>query len=54
MNQWVFAEELVNILGCFEVTTTFHSYEENPSISVLLVLFGMVENLSDDSPTIAQ
>ena len=54
VNQWVFAEELVNILGCFEVTTTFHSYEENPSISVLLVLFGMVENLSDDSPTIAQ
>lgn len=52
--QWVFAEELVNVLGPFEVTTTFHSYEENPSISVLLVLLGMVKNLSDDSPTIAQ
>lgn len=52
--QWVFAEELVNILGPFEVTTTFHSYEENPSISVLLVFWGMVKNLSDDSPTIAQ
>ena len=55
--QWVLAEDLVKVLRPFEVATTFLSYEENSSISVLLsVLFGLVENLrdsSDDSPTIA-
>ena len=56
--QWALAEDLMKVLRPFEVATTFLSYEENSSISVLLpVLFSLVENLrdsSDDSPTIAQ
>ena len=55
---WTLAEELVKILGPFEVAT-FFSYEENTSLScVLPILHGFLDGLqketASDSPTVQQ
>ena len=56
--QWDMAKELVATLKPFEVATTFLSYEENTTISVILpVIFSLVEGLkecSEDSATLKQ
>ena len=56
--QWDMAKELVSTLKPYEVATTFLSYEENTTISVILpVIFSLVEGLkecSEDSATLKQ
>ena len=56
--QWDMAKEIVAVLKPFEVATTFLSYEENTTISVILpVIFSLVEGLKEseeDSPTLKQ
>ena len=48
--QWDIAKELVAILKPFEVATTFFSYEENTTISVISpVVCSLVEGLKENS-----
>ena len=45
-DQWNLVSELVTVLEPLDVATTFLSYEQNPSLScVLLVLQGLIESL---------
>lgn len=57
-DQWDMAKELIATLKPFEVATTFLSYKENTTISVILpVSFSLVEGLkecSEDSATLKQ
>ena len=48
--QWDMAKELVAILKPLEIATTFLSYEENTTISVILpIVFSLVEGLKESS-----